>query len=197
MIDSVNDKENNKGALECDYSFIASGILPYYFHTTRNESWVITPEFNSKEAYHPDYTIFSITTNPYKAEVYGVMEIKSKTGDSWNMLLDQMWNQANAANDANNGDGKLWAIGQKGMEICIFRFDLSRYQNQKPDQFTNFDPLNLSNLNVVQLDQLGVKYEQCDDYGFARLALLKWRFDDDRHKPYIDHMFQYMHSRRP
>lgn len=121
-------------------------------------------------------------------------EIKSKTGDSWLKLLEQMWTQSDVAKFPN---GTLWAIGQKGLEICIFRFDISKYQNQKPDCFTNFEPLNLSNLNTVQLDQLKVKYELCDDNGFARIALIKWRLDDDRDKPYINHMFQYIHSRRP
>ena len=45
--------------------------------------------------------------------------------------------------------------------------------NQVPDSFTNFEPLNLSKLNEVQLDELGVKYVHCDDNGFARIALLK------------------------
>lgn len=195
MIDDVRNRENSGETLwECDYSFITSGILPYYFHTSRNTQWVITPEYNYLEGNHPDYTIFNINTNPYKSEIYAVVEVKSKTGDSWNKLLEQMYGQANVA---KQDDGKLWTIGQKGLEICIFRFDVGSYEDQKPDVFTNYEPLNLSNLNNVQLDQLDVKYEYCDDNGWARIALIKWRLDDNRHKPYIDHMFQYIRSRKP
>jgi hypothetical protein len=72
-------------------------------------------------------------------------------------------------------------IGQKGLEICLLRFDVLRYKGQKPDCFTNFEPLNLFHLNEVQLGELQVKYEQCDDKGFARIALLKWRLDNPNH----------------
>lgn len=157
-----------------------SAILPYYFHTTGHTIWVITPEYNHLEGNHPDYTIFSIDTNPFIKEIYAVVEIKSKTGDSWKKLLEQMWNQADVA---KSEDGKLWTIGQKGLEICFFRFDVLNYQDQEPKEFTNYEPFNLSNLNTVQLDQLGVKYVECDDNGFARIALLKWRLDNDRDKP--------------
>lgn len=105
-----------------------------------------------------------------------------------------MWKQADVA---KSEDGKLWTIGQKGLEICLFRFDVLKYTDQKPDEFTNYEPLNLSNLNTVQLKQLGVDFVECNDNGFARLALLKWRLDNDKHKPYIDHMFQYIRSRKP
>lgn len=171
-----------------------SAILPYYFHTSRNTNWVITPEFNYLEGNHPYYTIFSIFTNPYKRETYAIVEIKSKTGDSWYKLLEQMWNQADIS---KNYEGRIWAIGQKGLEICIFRFDVNKFQKQIPDCFTNFDPLNLEKLNTVQLDNLKVKYEECDNDKFARIALLKWRLDKPDHYRYIDHMFQYIRSRKP
>lgn len=100
-----------------------------------------------------------------------------------------MWNQTDVT---KNDEGRLWAIGQKGLEICIFRFDVSRYQDQIPDCFTNYEPLNLSNLNSAQLDELGVKYEYSDDRGFARIALVKWRLDVVKHWPYIHHMFEYI-----
>lgn len=168
--------------------------MPYYFHNARNSIWVITPEYNHLEGNHADYTIFSIETNPFSANIYAVVEVKSKTGNSWYKLLEQMWNQADVA---KQDDGKLWAIGQKGLEICFFRFDVDKYQNQIPDCYTNFEPLNLNNLNTVQLDQLGVKYEQCNDDNFARIALIKWRLDNTNHQPFINYMFQYVHSRKP
>ena len=156
---------------ECDYSYLTSAILPYYFHRTLHNTWVITPEFNYMEGNHPDYTIFNLTRNPYNRErrvvapvpcplspvpcplspqgkgERGKLELKSKTGASWQKLLEQMWEQADVSK--NTTSGKLWAIGQKGLEICVFRFDVLNYQNQNPSCYTNFEPLNLHHLSFV------------------------------------------------
>jgi len=87
----------------------------------------------------------------------------------------------------------VWrAIGQKGLEICFFRFDVLNFEGQIPDCFTHFEPLNLSNLHGVQLDQLKVKYEDCNDKNFARIALIKWRLDNPNHLPYIHSMFEHI-----
>lgn len=64
--------------MECGYSFITSGVLAYFFHRTQNRTGVITPEFNYQEAHKPDYTISSITRNPYLARIHAVVEVKSK-----------------------------------------------------------------------------------------------------------------------
>jgi hypothetical protein len=39
---------------------------------------------------------------------------------------------------------------------------------------------------------IGVKYVECNDNGFARISLLKWRLDNPAHEQYINHMFQYI-----
>lgn len=179
---------------ECDYSRITSAILPYYFHVTHVNKWVITPEFNYLENNHPDYTIFKINNNPFGLRIHVVVELKSKNGDSWNKLLEQMWQQADVA---KNDTGRLWAIGQKGLEICFFRFDVTKLQDQHPYWFTNFEPLNLSNLSEPELDVLKVKYALCNNNGFARIALIKWRLDNMDHIPYINHMFEYIRRLEP
>ena len=196
IITDLKQRENNKENLyECDYSLITSVILPYYFHVGRNTTWVITPEYNYLEANHPDYTIFSVNRhNNYTLDVHVVVELKSKTGDSWFKLLEQMYAQAEVAKNSN---GKLWAIGQKGFEICFFEFNVTKYVDQDPDCFTNFKPLNLNNFSEPELDRLKIKYEHCNDNGFARVGLIKWRLDNRDHIAYIDHMFQYIRSRQP
>ena len=76
--------------------------------------------------------------------------------------------------------GKLWAIGHKGLEICVFRFDVGNCPDQNPDCYTHFEPLNLGGLNTVQLDELNVKYIECDNGNFGRIiAFIKWRLDND------------------
>ncbi len=193
MIDDLRNKDQNV-LWECDYSCITSAILPYYFHVTHNNAWVITPEYNYLEANQPDYTIFKVNkvnNNTYKLQIHAVVEIKSKVGDSWNKLLEQLYNQADVA---KNAEGRLWAIGQKGFEICIFKFDVLKYQGQNPDRYTNFEPLNLSHLSEAELDNLNVKYEHCDDHGFARIALIKWRLDNKDHIPYLNRMLEHIRN---
>ena len=193
MMREVLCKELRDEAQEFDYSFIVSGILPYYFHTTVRSSWVITPEVLIRECHRPDYTIFKIKTDPYKCDIRAVVEVKSKKGQSWHWLLDQMRDQANVARDDNTE--KVWAIGVKGFEICVFLFELGTYLKQKPSCFDNLEPLNLNNFNTVQLDNLGVNYELCDDNGFARIALIKWKLNEPAHQPFINQMLQYTASR--
>jgi hypothetical protein len=143
---------------------------------------------------HPDYTIFKFLNDPFTLQIHAVIVIKSKTGDSWFKLLEQMYAQADVAKKPT---GKLWAIGQKGLEICFFRFDVSHYVDQKPDCFTNYEPLNLNNLTVPELNNLKVKFEECNDNGFARIALLKWRLDNEDHIPHINDMFEFVSREEP
>ena len=124
IIKILSDKEEKKPDLwECDYSFLTSAILPYYFHISSHTTWIVTPEFNHTEGNLADYTIFlwSNDGRDYTRMVHAVMELKSRAGDSWYKLLEQMWSQADRA---KNQSGRLWAIGQKGLEICFFRFDV-------------------------------------------------------------------------
>ena len=193
MIEDLSRKDQKK-LWECDYSCITSAILPYYFHVTHNNQWVITPKFNYLEGNHPDYTIFKVINHPFKLQIHAIVELKSKAGDSWNKILEQMYSQADVA---KNTKGRLWAIGQKGFEICFFRFDVEKYNNQNPDWYSNFEPLNLSNLSEAQLINLNVQYQHCNDGGFARIALIKWRLDEPDHIPYINHMFEYIRSLEP
>lgn len=166
----VNQERNNPDLWKGDYSRIMSAILPYYFHVTHNRVWIITPEFNYSENIRPDYIVFFVQQNPFFIAPYLISEIKSKTGVSWNKLLEQMWNQCDLA---KNRYGKIWAVGQKGLEICLFRFDITVFQDQVPDFYTNFKPLNLSNLTRGQLTQLGLEYKLCDNNGIQRIALIK------------------------
>lgn len=146
------------------------------------------------EGNHPYYTIFKVIHHPFKLQIHAIVELKSKAGVSWNQLLEQMYSQADVA---KNTEGRLWAIGQKGFEICFFRFDVLKYNNKDPYWYSNFEPLNLSNLSEAQLNNLNVQYQHCKDGGFARIALIKWRLDKPDHIPYINRMFEYIRSSQP
>lgn len=194
MIEEIVNRENSGEILwEGDYSRLFSAIIPYYFHVTHNTSWVITPEFNYRENIHPDYTVFLVNNN-YHLLPYLIAEIKSRTGKSWMKLLEQMWYQCDLA---KNDQGKIWAIGVKGLEISCFRFDISKYPSQVLDCYTNFEPLNLSHLTYAQLDALGVKYNICLDGSTGRIGVIKWRLDNRLHWPYINHMLEVMRVQNP
>lgn len=81
-----------------------------------------------------------------------------------------MWDQANVA---KSNKGRLRAIGQKSLKICIFMFDINKFEDQESDCFTIYELLNLSDLNQVELDELGINYVHCDDENFARIAIIK------------------------
>lgn len=98
---------------------------------------------------------------------------------------------------AKKESGRLWCIGQMGVEICIFKFDFQKYNDQDPDCYTSFEPLNLSNLSEPNLSRLGVKYEHCNENDFARIALIKWRLDNMDHISYIHNMLEYIRNNEP
>jgi hypothetical protein len=197
LITQTLQDENHSTLRECDYSRVTSAILPFYFHVARHDVWIITPEFNYLEAYHPDYTVFFLE-NIGGLQIFSpriVVEIKSKTGKSWGELLEQMWSQADAAKATN---GRLWAIGQKGFEICFFTFDISKFNGQIPPYCTNFEPLNLRNLTEQNLINLGLKFEYASNpNGPNRFGIIKWRLDLPEHEEYIHDMFEYMRTHRP
>lgn len=206
-IAETKNKENYEDLWVTEYYSITRGILSYYYHTDVRSLKVTTPDVYNIEESLGHFTIFKLSTYPYKRYIRTVVKVNNKS-DSWYNLLEDMWARAKAAIDDDreiwaqakvsiNDDRKLWAIGQKGLEFCVFRFDVSRFENQKPDCFTNFEPLNLDLLNTGELDNIGVKYIKCNHNGIPRIALIKWRLDNPLHQPYIDHMLQYTRSRLP
>ena len=99
--------------IESDYTFLTSAILPFYFCRTQHITWIVTPEFVLPYNYKPDYTIFlwSNNTTVFNDMIHVVVEVKSKKGDSWHVLLEKMWDYAD---NAQNYQSRIWAIGQKG-----------------------------------------------------------------------------------
>jgi len=116
----ISDREiYDKRLWECDYSFLTSAILPYYFPSTQHSAWIITPEFNYLEGNHPDYTIFkwSNRINNFGDMIHAVVEVKSKRGDSWHKLLEQMYSQADVA---KNNNGRLTSYWSKRAWNLLF-----------------------------------------------------------------------------
>ena len=200
-LSNQNQNQNQNRLQECDYKVITSAILAYYFHdiTNNNNLWVTVPEYQSPqgENVRPDYTLMLVHINPFGLKIYAVIEVKSKSGDSWDKLLKQLYEQAERAINVSEVIGRVWVIGQKGFEICLFKFNSQKYKDQDPDLYTFFEPLNLNNFSQPQLDHLGIKYKTCNDNGFDRIALIKWRLDNINHIPYIHDMFEHMKRFNP
>lgn len=114
IIHQISQREERQNLWECDYSLLTSSILAYYFHRTQDTTWLVVPEYN----HHPDYTIFlwSDLVGSYDNMIHAVVEVNCKTGASLNKLLEVMWNPADLA---KNNSGRLWAMGEKGLEICF------------------------------------------------------------------------------
>ena len=178
---------------------VTSALLTHYFHPTKHNHWIIVPEFNVisddiNEFNCPDYTLFLIEdVYQYTINMKTIVELKSKVGKSWFQLVEQMRYQCYLASDVY--DFKFLVIGQKGLEICFFKYDITKYIYQNPECFRNFEPLNLHNLQIPQLDELNVKYIECNDNGFSRVAVIKWNLNDENHAKYIDEMFQHIRSK--
>lgn len=117
---------------------------------------------------------------------YLVVEVKRAIGgDSWKkMLKDQLLDQCDAVKDIS---GRTWAIGQKGLEIYMFRFDVLKFEDDEP--YTNFDPINLNDWKKSDFYSLGIKYETNED---DRITIIKWRLDDEDQVIFIHNMFTYL-----
>lgn len=140
---------------ECDYSRITSVLLPFYFRYEDN--WCISPEWVATENHRPDYTVFEVCLVP--GNLYGectpylIAEIKNKAAISWWMLMEnQLWEQADKLKQDN---GRLWVMAQIGFEICLFKFDVTRYPSYSGN-YENFMPLLPNGWGKADLDYLGI-----------------------------------------
>ena len=181
---------------EDEISRLTSIILPYYFKYT--DGWYISPEQNWGQNYHPDYTVWQmdLLAGPHYggSKPYLLVEVKrpvSSGGVSWSEILNQMWDQADSAKDDT---GKIWAIGQRGLEFCVFTFDILRYQEDISPKYTNFIPLNLHNWNVTDFAELDIKVETEIINGVEEVRVIYWKLDDPTHRMYLHEMLMFIQS---
>ncbi len=125
---------------ESEYTRLICAILPYYFK--HDSGFILYPEvwgdtFWSQGA-KSDLVIGKTDLSNKSSDDYGkslpkvMIEVKKQKVVSWEMLVkEQLWNQADSLKDKY---GKIWVIAMKGLEICIFRFDVTDY----PDNTKHF-----------------------------------------------------------
>lgn len=111
-----------------------------------------------------------------------------------NLCKDQLWNQADSL---KNEDGRLWVIGQIGFYVCIFRFDVLKYQES--EWFRNFSPLNLNNLSPEDLDKLKILHitESVDNSTRDLTMVIQWDLRKQNQYKYIDEMLSYIVRNNP
>ena len=141
-----------------------------------------------------------------------MIEVKKQNVVSWEMLVkEQLWNKADSL---KNKYGKIWVIAMKGLEICIFRFDVTDYPDNT-EHFENFSPLNLNNFSDTDLDDLGIEhmtisYNNTEEVSFYKgqviegkmenhpledkdiTRVISWRLDNEAHHKYIHDMLDYI-----
>lgn len=185
-----NNQLNRVRQYEADYSRLTSMILPYYY---RYPLFYISPEQRLGEAHHPDYTIGK-PDNTGKNHPCLLVEVKKAGIDgsipSWAKHLDQMWDQCDAANTDNNGNGRMWAIAQRGLTICFFKFDLNRFQNGT--LYTNFIPVVPDGWTIATFIQHGIEIKTEYINGREEIRLIHWKLDNPSHLRYIHGMFNYI-----
>jgi hypothetical protein len=75
------------------------------------------------ENHHPDYVVGKPNASGVNI-IKLIYELKrdSKDGSKirWAGILEQLWNQCDANNNIS-GNGRMWAVGQRGLFICIFK----------------------------------------------------------------------------
>ena len=195
VINYLKNNQNNRiRQYESDYSRLMSMILPYYYPYP---TFYISPEQHLGEAYHPDYTV-GVPDETGKNHPSLLCEIKKDLIDgsipSWAKMLDQMWDQCDAANSENDGNGRMWTIAQRGLVICFFKFDLSSFG--AGTEYVNFQPVIPNNWTIDTFRQHNIEITIEVINGVEEIRLISWRFDNPSHQRHIHDLFNYISSTR-
>lgn len=179
---------NNVKQYEADYSRLTSMILPFYF---AYPYYYISPEQHLGENYHPDYVVGCPNHEGINI-IKLILELKRDPMDgstkSWEALLDQLWSQCDTNNSEIDGNGRIWCVAQRGLFICLFRWDLLRYQYNT--KYTNFIPLIPTGWSIATFAQHGVEIETEIINGQEQIRLVFWDLNNPIHQHYLDGLFQ-------
>ena len=202
-IEKVRTKQdNNEELTESDYNLITAAILPYYFPF--NNGWIVGPEVWNIDATtkhcRADLVVLLIndgTRNNDRRDYgdilpYVVYEGKKRLAYTWQKLMrEQLFQECEGLVINNN---RIWAIGQIGLEICVFRFDTNNYQVPGGDlTFENFSPLNLNNWDPAQLDARHINHITYNYGNNIRIThVIRWELDNPVHQLQIHRMLEYI-----
>lgn len=190
-IENLRSKQFNPGVRESDYILITALLLYNYF--PYSEDWCVAPEQVIDDNYKPDFIVSEIdTTQPEYGVSYPYLNVEVKRAAiiSWKRLLDdQLHKQCdiNSANNARQTNGRLWAMGQKGFEICLFLFDI--HSNLSLNNYNQFKAVNPRNHSADSLRKLNAKPFVETINGVDEIIAISWRIDNPAHHIHIHEMF--------
>lgn len=206
LIDYIKARETNKEALtESDYNLIMTSIIPYYFNY--NNGWILGGEVWNRDLSvkrgRIDFVVFWINGNNFTYPgkpigyplPYAMYEGKRRYGKTWISLIgDQVYKECEGAGTIN---GKIWVICQIGFEMCIFRYDESRYvyPGFGSDNFDHFSPLNLNGFFFLNRTWFmrNIKYiSESINPTTDIIQVIQWRLDNRAHYQWIHDMFVYI-----
>lgn len=150
--------------------------------------------------YKPDFIVSEIST---RLPDYGVsypylnVEVKRPAIMSWKKWLDDPLHKQcdnHMANNARQTNGRLWAMGQKGFEICLFLFDI--HSNLNLDHYNPFTAVNPRNYTADDLRHLDAEPFVEVVSGAEEIIAITWRLDNPYHYIHIHEMFIHVLQRR-
>jgi len=182
---------------EGDFTSIMYPILNHYAAICSIPNLVVAPEALNNNVFNRrcrcDGLISAIdVTSPLpdfgKRHNHIVYEAKVHAGDGWPTLMDkQMWDQADSA---KNDRGRIWAIAQRGFQVCVFKFYVRRLDNY--GSYDNFQPLNLR--NFTENDLIFMDTDPVVEFvnNVRVIKVIKWKINDTSHYVYIDEMLNHI-----
>ena len=104
-------------ALEFYYVRIMNSILSYYFTINTTGNFLVASQQTLDDNYTLDLSVYKVDTTNGICHLHVILEIKRIINTAnWHELLEELnkeWTSA-AADEDNNNNGKVWALGQKG-----------------------------------------------------------------------------------
>lgn len=94
-----------------------------------------------------------------------------------------------------NAEGKLWVIAQIGLEMCVFNYNVIKYE--KRGDFEHFSPLNLNNWSTQDLEFMEVDYISKNIDNENIILVIKLRLDEPSQHKYIHDMLYYITRNDP
>lgn len=126
---------------------------------------------------------YPVPTHMHEGKAWGKVSLQV-------LIDDQVFKEAEGL-CVNN---KIWVICNRGLEICIFRFDLTRFVYPGASStFDHFQALNLNNWSEEIFNKKGIKVVvESIDATTDVIQVIQWRLDNRKHHRYIHDMLVYI-----
>lgn len=192
-------------------SRILSMILPYYFfiiigrespgqtvYCAANQFYTLGYDKRNREIRkEADYVVWKSDNSPLRLgdRVDHVIVSVFNSGTTWDIALLDSYKLCSNACDSN---GKIWAIIQKGFEICVFIFNGTRLiDNTNLSKIQCYIPLNLDNLSIDDLVNLNLDFKTDYYNGVREIRVIQWKTDELRFVVSVNNQLIYVGQNSP